>query len=176
MSATQNGDLEAQTAREEEADLGVELRARAFSHSGPSVFLSFEDINFTVTDSAPRKWQPFWRAREEAAPPKKKTILEDISGFVAPGELVALMGASGAGKTSLLNILAGKNKEFSGKVRVNGQRVSKQLRRSIAFCQQVRARAGPLGARWRPCFAVGPLRAPTSRAAARRRRTSSSGR
>lgn len=139
-------DVEAQTAREEEEDLGVELRARAFSHSGPSVFLSFEDINFTVTDSAPGRQVPFWRRQKDAAPAKKKTILEDISGFIAPGELVALMGASGAGKTSLLNILAGKNKEYSGKVRVNGQRVSKQMRRSIAFCQQVRAWAGPRAA------------------------------
>ena len=39
---------------------------------------------------------------------KTKTILEDVSGFAKPGELVAIMGASGGGKTSLLNILASR--------------------------------------------------------------------
>ncbi|PQE32933.1 abc transporter cdr4 protein [Rutstroemia sp. NJR-2017a WRK4] len=37
-----------------------------------------------------------------------KIILEDIEGWVKPGSLVALMGASGAGKTSLLNVLANR--------------------------------------------------------------------
>lgn len=35
-----------------------------------------------------------------------KRILSNISGYAKPKEMVAIMGASGSGKTSLLNVLA----------------------------------------------------------------------
>jgi ABC-type multidrug transport system fused ATPase/permease subunit len=37
---------------------------------------------------------------------QQKQILKDITGTFSPGRLVAIMGASGAGKTSFLNFLA----------------------------------------------------------------------
>ena len=37
-----------------------------------------------------------------------KTILSDLSGHVLPGSLLAVMGPTGSGKTSLLNALAGR--------------------------------------------------------------------
>ncbi|TGJ79112.1 hypothetical protein E0Z10_g9653 [Xylaria hypoxylon] len=55
-----------------------------------------------------------------------KAILSDIRGIAHPGEITAIMGASGAGKTSFLDILARKNKRghFSGDFYVNGEKVS----------------------------------------------------
>ncbi|BDA42587.1 Protein white [Coccomyxa sp. Obi] len=55
----------------------------------------------------------------------KKTILNDITGTAKPGRLLAIMGPSGGGKTSLLNALAGqvpstKGMELQGNVTVNG--------------------------------------------------------
>ena len=36
------------------------------------------------------------------------SVLDGVSGAADPGELLAIMGASGAGKSSLLNMLAGR--------------------------------------------------------------------
>lgn len=46
-------------------------------------------------------------------------VLDDFA--IAPGETVALMGASGAGKTSVLRLIAGLIAPVSGKVMVAGQ-------------------------------------------------------
>jgi len=38
---------------------------------------------------------------------ESKAILKGVSGLFPAGELSAIMGASGAGKSSLMNVLAG---------------------------------------------------------------------
>lgn len=55
-----------------------------------------------------------------------KEILSGIQGMAHPGEITAIMGASGAGKTTFLDILARKNKRghVSGEFYVNGEKVS----------------------------------------------------
>lgn len=55
-----------------------------------------------------------------------KQILSGIQGMAHPGEVMAIMGASGAGKTTFLDILARKNKrgQMSGNFYVNGEKVS----------------------------------------------------
>ena len=42
--------------------------------------------------------------------PAEKHILTDLSGQVTPGEMLAILGPSGAGKTTLIEILGGKSK------------------------------------------------------------------
>lgn len=56
---------------------------------------------------------------------KGKQILTDIQGICHPGEVTAIMGASGAGKTTFLDILARKNKrgQVAGDFYVNGEKV-----------------------------------------------------
>ncbi|KAL6756149.1 ABC-2 type transporter-domain-containing protein [Haematococcus lacustris] len=54
----------------------------------------------------------------------KKDIIKGISGIIQPARLTAVMGASGAGKTSLLNLLAGhvsNQSGVSGSISVNGE-------------------------------------------------------
>ena len=55
-----------------------------------------------------------------------KDVLRQVSGFVKPGQVMAIMGASGAGKTSLLDILARRHKSgtIHGHIYVNGRTVS----------------------------------------------------
>src|SRR5262249_2551418 len=43
-----------------------------------------------------------------------RRVLKGVSGFVEPGQMVAILGSSGAGKSSFMDIVAGRAK--SGKV------------------------------------------------------------
>ncbi|MBQ8624174.1 MAG: ABC transporter ATP-binding protein [Oscillospiraceae bacterium] len=50
----------------------------------------------------------------------KQSVLEDFSLEIKEGERVALMGRSGAGKTTVINLILGLIKPTSGKVVING--------------------------------------------------------
>lgn len=52
------------------------------------------------------------------------TIIEDISLTLADGELVCLLGVSGAGKTTLFNVLSGLERPDAGRVILKGQDVA----------------------------------------------------
>ena len=49
--------------------------------------------------------------------PPKRTILENISLSFFPGAKIGVLGLNGAGKSSLLRIMAGEDKEFEGEAR-----------------------------------------------------------
>ncbi|NEC90558.1 sugar ABC transporter ATP-binding protein [Streptomyces sp. SID12501] len=49
-----------------------------------------------------------------------KTVLESVSLDIAPGSVVALLGANGAGKSTLIKILSGVHTDHGGEVTVNG--------------------------------------------------------
>mgnify|MGYP000280077917 CR=1 FL=1 len=51
----------------------------------------------------------------------EKTILDDVSVQIQPGEMVAVLGPNGAGKSSLLKIMAGEQRFFSGQLYLNGR-------------------------------------------------------
>ncbi len=52
------------------------------------------------------------------------TALEDVTLAIAPGEIVALLGESGCGKTTLLRLAAGVERPSAGKVLLEGREVS----------------------------------------------------
>jgi putative ABC transport system ATP-binding protein len=54
------------------------------------------------------------------AGPRLLTVLRDLSLDVARGEFVAIMGESGIGKSTLLNLVAGLDRPDSGSVLVDG--------------------------------------------------------
>ncbi|KAH8588688.1 putative ATP-dependent permease [Bisporella sp. PMI_857] len=62
-----------------------------------------------------------------------KQILSGIHGVAHPGEIMAIMGASGAGKTTFLDILARKNKRgtVGGNFYVNGEKVNDSEYKSV---------------------------------------------
>ena len=52
--------------------------------------------------------------------PRAKTVLRDISFELAAGDYVAVMGESGIGKSTLLNLIAGLDRPDSGQVLLDG--------------------------------------------------------
>jgi ABC-type multidrug transport system ATPase subunit len=53
--------------------------------------------------------------------PVYKTILSDVSGRISSGRVTAIMGPSGAGKTTFLSVLMGRVARTAGELRINGQ-------------------------------------------------------
>lgn len=62
------------------------------------------------------------------------TVFQDIWFSVAPGEFVCLIGHSGCGKTTLLNILAGLDKASRGAIIVGGAEITgPSVERAVVF-------------------------------------------
>ncbi|KIK80835.1 hypothetical protein PAXRUDRAFT_157584 [Paxillus rubicundulus Ve08.2h10] len=68
-----------------------------------------------------------------------RRLLDDVSGYVTPGKLTALMGESGAGKTMLLNVLAQRVSTgvVLGDRLVNGQALPANFQAQTGYCQQM---------------------------------------
>lgn len=86
------------------------------------VVLEFKDLRFAVDD---------------------KEIVRGVSGSAAPGHVMAIMGPSGAGKTSLLDLLAGRitvsqsRRSISGAILINGKKRNyDEFRKQSAYVLQ----------------------------------------
>ncbi|KAK8288789.1 hypothetical protein V6Z12_D07G147700 [Gossypium hirsutum] len=92
------------------------------------VTLSFDNVHYFV--DTPKKFQ---------VPNKKLHLLQDISGAFRPGVLTALMGSSGAGKTTLMDVLSGRKTGgyIEGDIRVGGYpKVREAYARVFGYCEQ----------------------------------------
>ena len=68
-----------------------------------------------------------------------RTLLEGVSGSAKPGQLLAIMGASGAGKSTFLDILARKSKKgvVGGTTLVNGREIAdSDFKKVVGFVDQ----------------------------------------
>ena len=64
---------------------------------------------------------------------RRKPVFENLSFKAYSGDLIAVIGHNGVGKTTLANILCGIKKEKSGKVSYCGREVSRKRRRDFAY-------------------------------------------
>uniref|UniRef100_H3G5P1 ABC transporter domain-containing protein n=1 Tax=Phytophthora ramorum TaxID=164328 RepID=H3G5P1_PHYRM len=67
-------------------------------------------------------------------------MLKGINGFAAPGSITALMGSTGAGKTTLMDVIAGRKTggKISGRIMLNGYEATDlAIRRSTGYCEQM---------------------------------------
>ena len=77
--------------------------------------------------------------------PRQKTVLKDIALELGSGEYVAVMGESGIGKSTLLNLIAGLDRPDGGEILLDGRNLAEldddaltELRRSrMGFVFQV---------------------------------------
>ena len=70
---------------------------------------------------------------------KKLQLLRDITRAFRPGILTALMGVSGAGKTTLMDVLSGRKTggTVEGDIRIGGYpEVHKTFARISGYCEQ----------------------------------------
>lgn len=60
--------------------------------------------------------------RSQGVPETRLQLLSDVSGVFSPGVLTALVGSSGAGKTTLMDVLAGRKTGgyTEGDIRISG--------------------------------------------------------
>ncbi|POM58152.1 ATP-binding cassette (ABC) Superfamily [Phytophthora palmivora] len=90
------------------------------------VTIAFKDLWYTVTDPT--------------NPKRTIDLLKGVSGFALPGTITALMGSSGAGKTTLMDVIAGRKTEgkIQGQVLLNGHPATDlAIRRSTGYCEQM---------------------------------------
>lgn len=64
-----------------------------------------------------------------------RQLLTEISGFVKPGTMTALMGSSGAGKTTCLDVLAQRKNVgvVSGDLMLDGRPLASDFARGTAY-------------------------------------------
>nr|XP_022900474.1 ATP-binding cassette sub-family G member 4-like isoform X1 [Onthophagus taurus] len=87
----------------------------------PSVDIQFEGLNFNIRENK-----------------NVRNILHSLNGSFCAGNLIGILGPSGAGKTSLLNVLAGRiTQGISGNIKINGvQRDLKAFQKLSCYIMQ----------------------------------------
>ncbi|PKA53837.1 Putative pleiotropic drug resistance protein 7 [Apostasia shenzhenica] len=93
--------------------------------------LTFDNVKYSVEMPAEMKAQGFKEDRLE--------LLKGVSGSFRPGILTALMGVSGAGKTTLMDVLAGRKTSgyIEGKINISGyQKKQETFTRISGYCEQ----------------------------------------
>ncbi|XP_039160267.1 pleiotropic drug resistance protein 3-like [Eucalyptus grandis] len=94
--------------------------------------LTFENVRYFVETTK--------KLREQGFPERRLQLLRDVTGAFRPGVLTALMGVSGAGKTTLMDVLSGRKTSgfIEGDIKVGGYpKVQAAYARISVYCEQI---------------------------------------
>lgn len=129
-------------AQMRDIEIGKSQTMESLVHRQP-LTLAWQDLCYTVnTKNGPKK------------------ILNNLNGIVKPGEMLAIMGPSGGGKTSLLDALAGrldgskKGRTLSGQVTLNGKVPDRFFKNNVSYVQQEYSLQTPFTVRQTLSFAA----------------------
>jgi ABC-type multidrug transport system ATPase subunit len=111
---------------------------------GPGDVIGLGSYTFTLTDTGQLQKRDYRgnvtiEARRVSVAVSGRRLIEDVSLTIFPCEFVGLMGPSGAGKTTLMNVLNGYSRPTAGDVFLNGQSLSgnyAQFARHIGYVPQ----------------------------------------
>ncbi|KAI3671594.1 hypothetical protein L1987_87333 [Smallanthus sonchifolius] len=93
--------------------------------------MSFDNMNYYVDMPS--------EMREQGVTETRLQLLRDVTGAFRPGVLTALMGVSGAGKTTLMDVLAGRKTGgyIEGDIRISGfPKKQETFARISGYCEQ----------------------------------------
>jgi len=79
---------------------------------------------------------PIIRVRNVTFKRENKVILDDVSMDIQRGSIVAIMGPSGVGKTTILRLISGQLHPSKGSIEVNGKVVSAMSHRQLYECRR----------------------------------------
>jgi phospholipid/cholesterol/gamma-HCH transport system ATP-binding protein len=80
--------------------------------------------------------KPIIRLRNVTFQRDDKVILDDVSMDIRQGSIVAIMGPSGVGKTTILRLISGQLIPSAGSIEVNGRQIPTLSRRELYECRK----------------------------------------
>ncbi|KAK2987376.1 hypothetical protein RJ640_007063, partial [Escallonia rubra] len=117
----------------------TELLTRDKSSSGGSLSSTCALIPSTPLYFRKLNYMRLQEMKAQGVPEDRLELLKGVSGAFRPGVLTALMGISGAGKTTLMDVLAGRKTGgyIEGRITISGyQKKQETFARIAGYCEQ----------------------------------------
>ncbi len=106
--------------------MGPGIDAYGLETAPPGGWVQAYEIETPAFRAAPAKASPLMTIEKVSFRRDGRTVLDDVSFSVHPGECVAIVGPNGAGKTTLLKHFNGLLRPSSGRVLLEGRNIRKE--------------------------------------------------